>query len=84
MGVVVNGVHTLLCTKLKSCVMGNICVITGKRTLLVITLVSSGLKKIQFIIFTKYKYLHWFILINGNCLAFYSLSGLPLRFSPFN
>ena len=38
--------------------MGNIFVVTKVSTLLIITLVSSGLKKSQMLIFSKYKYLH--------------------------
>ena len=37
--------------------MGNVGVVTEGRTLLVITQVSSGLKKIAYVIFSKYKYL---------------------------
>ena len=40
-------------------VMGNVCEVTEGRTLLIITQVSSGLKKkIHIPIFSKYKYLH--------------------------
>ena len=39
-------------------VMGNIFVVTKVSTLLIITRVSSGLKKSQMYIFSKYKYLH--------------------------
>ena len=52
--------------------MGNIFVVTKVSTLLIITRVSSGLKKSQRLIFSKY---------NGKCLALYSTSGLPLRLS---
>ena len=38
--------------------MGNIFVVTKVSTLLIITRVSSGLKKSQTLIFSKYKYLH--------------------------
>ena len=38
--------------------MGNIFVVTKVSTLLIITRVSSGLKKSQMLIFSKYKYLH--------------------------
>ena len=38
--------------------MGNVCEVTEGRTLLVITQVSSGLKKFHILIFSKYKYLH--------------------------
>ena len=38
--------------------MGNVCEVTKGRTLLVITQVSSGLKKFHILIFSKYKYLH--------------------------
>ena len=38
--------------------MGNIFVVTEVSTLLIITRVSSGLKKSQMLIFSKYKYLH--------------------------
>ena len=38
--------------------MGNIFVVTKVSTLLIITWVSSGLKKSQMLIFSKYKYLH--------------------------
>ena len=38
--------------------MGNVCEVTEKRILLVITQVSSGLKKLHILIFSKYKYLH--------------------------
>ena len=38
--------------------MGNIFVVTKVSTLLIITRVSSGLKKSQMFIFSKYKYLH--------------------------
>ena len=72
-------------------VMGNVCVVTKGRTLLVITQVSSGLKKSHILIFSKYKYLYVKIasLANvkscvtiGKYLALYSLIGLPLRLSP--
>ena len=72
-------------------VVGNVCVVTKGRTLLVITQVSSGLKKSHILIFSKYKYLYVNIasLANvkscvtiGKCLALYSLIGLPLRLSP--
>ena len=39
-------------------VVGNVCEVTKGRTLLVITQVSSGLKKLYILIFSKYKYLH--------------------------
>ena len=39
-------------------VMGNICMVTEGRTLLVITQVSSGLKNCIFLIFSKFKYLY--------------------------
>ena len=70
--------------------------VTKVSTLLIITRVSSGLKKSQMLIFSKYKYLHVKIassanvkscvtvgpiFINGKCLALYSPSGLPLRLS---
>jgi len=38
--------------------MWNICVVTNGRTLLVITQVSSGLKKSHILILSKYKYFH--------------------------
>ena len=38
--------------------MGNIFVVTKVSTLLIITRVSSDLKKSQMLIFSKYKYLH--------------------------
>ena len=38
--------------------MGNIFVVTKVSTLLIITRVSSGIKKSQMFIFSKYKYLH--------------------------
>ena len=38
--------------------MGSVCEVTEGRTLLVITQVSSGLKKLYILIFSKYKYLH--------------------------
>ena len=38
--------------------MENIFVVTKVSTLLIITRVSSGLKKSQMLIFSKYKYLH--------------------------
>ena len=38
--------------------MGNIFVVTKVSTLLIITRVSSGLKKLQMLMFGKYKYLH--------------------------
>ena len=38
--------------------MGNIFVVTEVSTLLIITRVSSGLKKIANVNFSKYKYLH--------------------------
>ena len=38
--------------------MGNIIVVTKVSTLLIITWVSSDLKKLQMLIFSKYKYLH--------------------------
>ena len=38
--------------------MGNIFVVTKVSTLLIITRVSSGFKKIADVIFSKYKYLH--------------------------
>ena len=38
--------------------VGNVCEVTEGRTLLVITQVSSGLKKFHILIFSKYKYLH--------------------------
>ena len=38
--------------------MRNIFVVTKVSTLLIITRVSSGLKKSQMLIFSKYKYLH--------------------------
>ena len=38
--------------------MGNVCVVTEGRTLVVITQVSSDLKKLHILIFSKYKYLH--------------------------
>ena len=38
--------------------MGNIFVVTKVSTLLIITRVSSGLKKPQMLILSKYKYLH--------------------------
>ena len=38
--------------------MGNIFVVTKVSTLLIITQVSSGFKKSQMLIFSKYKYLH--------------------------
>ena len=38
--------------------MGNIFVVTEVSTLLIITRVSSDLKKSQMLIFSKYKYLH--------------------------
>ena len=47
-------------------VMGNIEVNKG-RTLLVITQVSSGLKKIHILIFSKYKYLHVKIATLAKC-----------------
>ena len=68
--------------------MGNIFVVTKVSTLLFITRVSSGLKKSQMLIFSKYKYLHAKIaslanvkscvmhrgsnFINGKCLVLYS------------
>ena len=39
-------------------VMGNVCEVTELIRLLVITQVSSGLKKLHILIFNKYKYLH--------------------------
>ena len=39
-------------------VMGNVREVMEGRTLLVITQVSSGLKKFHILIFSKYKYLH--------------------------
>ena len=39
-------------------VMGNIFVVSKVSTLLIITRVSSGLKKSHMLIFGKYKYLH--------------------------
>ena len=39
-------------------VMGNIFVVTEVSTLLIITWVSSGLKKMAYVIFSKHKYLH--------------------------
>ena len=38
--------------------MGNVCEVTERRTLLVITQVSSGLKILHTLIFSKYKYYH--------------------------
>ena len=38
--------------------MGNVHVVTEGNTLLVITQVSSGFKKLHILIFNKYKYLH--------------------------
>ena len=38
--------------------MGNVCEVTEGRTLLVITQVSSGLKKLHILIFSKCKCLH--------------------------
>ena len=38
--------------------VGNICEVTEGTTLLVITPVSSGLKKMHILIFSKYMYLH--------------------------
>ena len=47
--------------------MGNIFVVTKVLTLLIITRVSSGLKKkSQMLIFSKYKYLHVKIAILAN------------------
>ena len=72
--------------------LGNVCEVTKRRTLLIITQVSSGLKKkIHILIFSKYKCLHVkiaslvivtidpILFIYGKCLA---LSVLPLRLSP--
>ena len=61
-----------------------------KGVILVITQVSSGLKKFHILIFSKCEYFHVKIpslanvhqFINGKCLALYSLSVLPLRLSP--
>ena len=38
--------------------VGNVCEVTEVSTLLVITQVSSSLKKFHILIFSKYKYLH--------------------------
>ena len=38
--------------------MGNIFVVTKVSTLLIVTRVRSGLKKLHMLIFSKYKYLH--------------------------
>ena len=46
--------------------MGNIFVVTKVSTLLIITWVSSGLKKSQMLIFSKYMYLHVKIASLGN------------------
>ena len=46
--------------------MGNIFVVTKVSTLLLITRVSSGLKKLQMLIFSKYKYLHVKIISLAN------------------
>ena len=54
-----NGVHTLVLYKAQELqVVENVCEVTEGRTLLVITQVSSGLKKFHILIFSKYKYLH--------------------------
>ena len=47
--------------------MGNICEVTKGRTLLVITQVSSGLKKFRILIFSEYKYLHVKIATLAKC-----------------
>ena len=58
---------------------------------MVITQVSSGVKNLHILIFSKYKYIYVRIasLANvkscvtiGKCLALYSLIGLPLRLIP--
>ena len=57
-----NGVHTLVfaCSyKAQELqVVGNVCEVTEGRTLLAITQVSSGLKKLYILIFSKYRYFH--------------------------
>ena len=55
--------------------MGNIFVVTIVSTLLIITRVSSGLKKIANVNLSGSDF------INGKCLTLYSPSGLPLRLS---
>jgi len=60
------GVACEWCTYLSLCmykaqelqVVGNICEVTEGRALLVIIQVSSGLKNLYILIFSKYKYLH--------------------------
>ena len=64
-------------------------VVTEVSTLLVITKVSSGLKKLHILIFSKYKYLHVKIASLANvksCVTVvinvWPFIGLPLRLSP--
>ena len=87
-----NGVHSLVFVQgSRVQVVGNVCVVTEGRTLLVITQVSSGVKNLHILILSKYKYIYVKIasLANvkscvtiGKCLALYSLIGLPLRLCP--
>ena len=47
-------------------VVGNVCEFTEGTTLLVTTQVSSGLKKLHILIFSKYNYLHVKIASSAN------------------
>ena len=54
-----NGVYTLVSVQgSRAASHGKHFVVTKVSTLLIITRVSSGLKKSQMLIFSKYKYLH--------------------------
>ena len=58
--------------------MGNIFVVTEVSTLLIITRVSSGLKKLQMLIFSKYKYLHLKIASLANVKSWVTVGPISL------
>ena len=59
-------------------VMGNIFAVTEVSTLLIITRVSSGLKKSQMLIFSKYKYLHVMIASLANVKSCVTMGPISL------
>ena len=57
-------------------------VVTEVSVILIITQISSSLKKLHILIFSKCKYLHAKIAtFDGKCLALYGVHGIPLRLS---